>query len=974
MPRRVNNKRKLKRARRNRAADRRDTRKSIPASLKMTRGISRGPRKFLSQHDKRKAAKKNKPTRSTPNGSIRNPKTELEAATQRFVDLYDFAPIAYVSFGRTGRIEEANLTATELLGEPRDRLIGRPFAFYVADLDLFMRHLLYCRTSQRPVKTELQLKTRKREPIPAQLLSTPITSTITNGALLYQTAIVDLRERKRHEQQLAEQARLLDLTNDAIIVRDDNDRITYWNTGATKTYGYMPQEALGKVTHNLFKSEHPEPLPKIYEKLYRDNYWEGEIVHTSRDGRRLAVFSRWVLDRDARGNRAYILETNNDITTRKRTEQALEVASRLPVENPAPIIRLAQGQIVTFANPAAEKLLKSFGIAIGHAAPAGIRQYATARKRSVVEMSFGNRAYQVVVAPVPEGDYVNLYFTDITARKHSEQQQQALYQFAQQQNTATSLSEIYQAALDAVRTVLRCDRASILLFDEKEVMRFVAWHDLSKRYRNAVEGHSPWRADVKNPQPVCISDVDLADLPKKLKAAVRSEGIRAANFIPLIADRKLIGKFMAYYNKPHTFSDSELTLALTVARQLTLGIEQKRAEQALRESEERLRAIINQSNAGIASCDLNGRFVFANKRFREMLGYTSAELATRTLFTITHPEDVDLAKRRFREMVQRRQPIEMDKRYIRKGGSLIWVNVCDTPVLDAGRPVASVAVAIDITERKKAEDALRKSKGLLEERVRERTRELRVANRELQDEISRRKGLEGEILEISDREQQRLGQEIHDGLCQHLTAVAFMARSVALRLKNHRVIEVGDIEKIAQLVNNAATDTRNLSRALHRIDVDSAGFVTALQDLVDREIWHIPCRLEAKPSFHIEDDIAAGELYRIAREAVINANKHSEARQIVIRLERAGSEMVLRVIDDGVGLPSDPKTKRGLGAHIMGYRARLIGARLEIDSPKGRGTRVSCYLPRKGGQSKQQKNNRGRSFPGKIAKALAALI
>ena len=215
----------------------------------------------------------------------------------------------------------------------------------------------------------------------------------------------------------------------------------------------------------------------------------------------------------------------------------------------------------------------------------------------------------------------------------------------------------------------------------------------------------------------------------------------------------------------------------------------------------------------------------------------------------------------------------------------------------------------------------------------------------MKDEIARRKGLEGEILEISDREQQRLGQELHDGLCQHLTAVAFMARSVAMRLKNHRVVDAGDIEKIAQLVNDAATDTRNLSRALHRIDVDSAGLVDALRDLVDREIWRIPCRLEFKPSFHIENDIAAGELYRIAREAVINANKHSQAREIVIRLERVENEMVLRVIDDGIGLSSEPKTKRGLGAHIMGYRARLIGARLEIDSPKGRGTRVSCYLP-----------------------------
>src|SRR5207245_8869492 len=108
------------------------------------------------------------------------------------------------------------------------------------------------------------------------------------------------------------------------------------------------------------------------------------------------------------------------------------------------------------------------------------------------------------------------------------------------------------------------------------------------------------------------------------------------------------------------------------------------------------------------------------------------------------------------------------------------------------------------------------------------------------------KGLEGDILEISDREQQRLGQELHDGLCQLRNAGAFMARSVALRLRNHRVIEVNDIEKIAQLVNDAATDTRNFSRALYRVDIDSAGFITALEDLVDREIWKTPCRLEIK--------------------------------------------------------------------------------------------------------------------------------
>jgi PAS domain S-box-containing protein len=359
-----------------------------------------------------------------------------------------------------------------------------------------------------------------------------------------------------------------------------------------------------------------------------------------------------------------------------------------------------------------------------------------------------------------------------------------------------------------------------------------------------------------------------------------------------------------------------------------------------------------------------------------MLGYTESELVGKTIFAITHPDDVDLTAKRFKQMVQKTRPVEMEKRYIRKDRSLIWANVCDTPVLDAaGKPASAVAVAIDITERKKAEAALQKSKAVLEERVRERTHALRVANKELAGEIARRKGLEGQILEISDREQQRLGQELHDGLGQHLTAVAFMARSVALRLKNHRVIEVNDIEKIAQLVNDAATDTRNLSRALHRVDIDSAGCITALEDLVDREIWKIPCRLEIKPSFRIENDVAAAQLYRIAREAVINANKHAQAREIVVALARSRNGIVLSVTDDGVGFQHEPKLKKGLGFQIMKYRAHSIGGRLEIECPKKGGTRVTCYLPDKALQSRKRERARLRPFlSAKIMKTLAALI
>ncbi len=264
-------------------------------------------------------------------------------------------------------------------------------------------------------------------------------------------------------------------------------------------------------------------------------------------------------------------------------------------------------------------------------------------------------------------------------------------------------------------------------------------------------------------------------------------------------------------------------------------------------------------------------------------------------------------------------------------------------------------------ERKLAEAALKKH-------VRERTRELRLANKELENEIKRRKGLEGEILEIADREQQRLGQELHDGICQHLTAVAFMARSVALRLKNHRVIEVSDIEKIAELVNAAAADTRNLSRALHRVDIDAARLEDVLQDLVDREIWRIPCRLEIKASAHLDDDMAVLNLYRIAREAVVNANKHAQAREIVVALGRWRKGIVLSVTDNGVGFRNGLNNAHGLGFHIMNYRARSIGGRLEIGSPKQGGTRVTCYLPDSAHQSRKNENARPGRVPVKPAK------
>jgi PAS domain S-box-containing protein len=133
----------------------------------------------------------------------------------------------------------------------------------------------------------------------------------------------DITQRRRSEQALAERAQLLALSNDAIFVRDGADRVTYWNKSASELYGYSLEEALGRVTHELLQTEFPEPLERITEQFHRDSRWTGELIHKRKDGGQIVVVSRWVLDRDDRGNQKRVLETNNDITRQKQSEEAL---------------------------------------------------------------------------------------------------------------------------------------------------------------------------------------------------------------------------------------------------------------------------------------------------------------------------------------------------------------------------------------------------------------------------------------------------------------------------------------------------------------------------------------------------------------------------------------------------------------------------------------------------------------------------
>jgi two-component system, LuxR family, sensor kinase FixL len=130
------------------------------------------------------------------------------------------------------------------------------------------------------------------------------------------------------EERLREQASLLDLTHDSIFVRDRNDVITYWNRGSEELYGWTKEEAVGKVSHRLMQTIFPASLEEINQQLYRAGRWDGELIHTKRDGTQVVAASRWSLQRDEHGLPVATLETNNDITERKRTEEELRESER----------------------------------------------------------------------------------------------------------------------------------------------------------------------------------------------------------------------------------------------------------------------------------------------------------------------------------------------------------------------------------------------------------------------------------------------------------------------------------------------------------------------------------------------------------------------------------------------------------------------------------------------------------------------
>jgi PAS domain S-box-containing protein len=340
------------------------------------------------------------------------------------------------------------------------------------------------------------------------------------------------------------------------------------------------------------------------------------------------------------------------------------------------------------------------------------------------------------------------------------------------------------------------------------------------------------------------------------------------------------------------------------------------SEAPLSNMEAKYRALVEQIPAVVfmAYLDQGIGEAYVSPQIETALGFSQSEWLEDPVrwYQRIHPDDKMRWSMEAAEMFLSGKPLRSAYRVIARDGRVLWFQ-CEAKMIrrEDGRPWFIHGVGFDITERK---------------------------------------GLEEAILEISAREQRRIAQDLHDGLGQHLTGIAFMCKVLEEKLSDKSLPEAVEAAKIVKMVNQAIDNTRQLARGLHPVAAEPLGLMSALKKWANEVegLFHIGCNFHCEKPLQIHDANLATHLYRIAQEAVNNAIRHGKSRNILISLSGKNETGTLVIQDDGDGFPKKPASPPGVGLSIMNYRADMVGGSLKVQPNQERGITVTCMFPIRG--------------------------
>ncbi|HSV26856.1 MAG TPA: MASE3 domain-containing protein, partial [Sedimentisphaerales bacterium] len=373
---------------------------------------------------------------------------------------------------------------------------------------------------------------------------------------------------------------------------------------------------------------------------------------------------------------------------------------------------------------------------------------------------------------------------------------------------------------------------------------------------------------------------------EKLPARQNESAVHCRNILlaPLFDGNNTYGMFMLA-DKPAGFDENDAYLAAAFAELASIALSSSRARDELSESEGKLRTLISHVPGAVYRSTFTGSraMEFISGMIEEISGYPPEDFinrSVRSFVSTIHPADVEMVQNCLNNAIAQRGHYDIEYRIIASSGRTKWVR-------DIGRYTEDVSGAsfmldgtiFDVTERRLADEQLQESRRLLELKVAERTAALLHANQQLEAQIAERRKLERQLLRSAEQEQQRIGQELHDGLGQELAGLAFMVGALARRLSGVRPQETKALNEIIELVHKAINEVRGVSKGLYPVEVRSGGLPSALRELAanTRKLFGVSCTFAADEGLDVRDAAVATHLYRIAQEAITNAIKHGRA-------------------------------------------------------------------------------------------------
>jgi PAS domain S-box-containing protein len=396
--------------------------------------------------------------------------------------------------------------------------------------------------------------------------------------------------------------------------------------------------------------------------------------------------------------------------------------------------------------------------------------------------------------------------------------------------------------------------------------------------------------------------------------------------------------------------------------------ERKLTEEALRQSEEKYRTIIENIEEGYYEVDLTGTHLFANNSLCEILGYSHEELIGKNYHLYTEKKNHDSTYQIFHEVYKTGTPARAsDWTIVRKEGSKRFVEVSASTILNSdGQGIGFRGIMRDVTERKLIEEELKKHRLHLKLMVAERTVELRKANKQLRLEITERKKaqkalahsekqlrlLSSQLLRAQEKERKRVAQELHDGIGQQLTAIKFRLEQ-AIGQANGRLTGFEPLAPIIPMIQNAIKEVRRISMDLRPAILDQVGILPTIAWLCrEFQTSFLSIRVEKQIGLEEEDVTEPLKIviFRVLQEALNNVGKHSNAGVVRISLKKVTGGIELIIQDNGVGFHRGDEfaaasDRRGFGLASMRERTEFSGGSFAIEASERTGTVIRCSWP-----------------------------